>query len=77
MTVNVPQNLDPSLRPKLLCFWYNYTSEMNEQINNGCKDASINQETGVQTSGIGVRTRSWRGVSFYLPYEMGFEELHG
>ena len=39
---------------------------------NGCSDASINQETGVQTGGPAwTKKRSW-SFTFYLPYELGF-----
>merc|ERR1719222_1031098 len=80
MTTKVdPDNLERSLWPRLPCFFYNYTSEMYERkiyspdwINNRCDDASINQETGVQTGGSAQYRKPWRSVAFYLPYEMGF-----
>ena len=68
------KTVESSLAPRWACFKYNYTTEVYDHLTSreGCSEASIDQDTGVQTGGPPrIKKRSW-GLSFYLPYEMGF-----
>merc|ERR1711962_1405455 len=68
-----PKDVDVSLAPRKSCFRYNYTTASYHPLDrNGCSEASIDQETGVQTGGPArTKKRSW-SFTFYLPYEIGF-----
>ena len=77
-------SLDTSLKPRKPCFAYNYTSEAYERLDvskergnpeyeEGCKKATINQDTGVQIGGPPVESSKVSySLAFYLPYEIGF-----
>merc|ERR1711936_779602 len=79
MTVNADKSFNPDLLPRLACFsWNNGTGKFDKANtwNPGCKEATINEETGVQTGGphytsdlVGPSSYSF---TFYLPYEMSF-----
>ena len=65
--------VDSSLVPRKACFQYNYTTEVYDRLTrDGCSEATINQDTGVQTGGPPRRKKRSHALSFYLPYEMGF-----
>jgi len=79
MTVNADKSFNPDLLPRLACFsWNNGTGKFDKANtwNPGCKEATINEETGVQTGGphytsdlVGPSSYSF---TFYLPYEVSF-----
>ena len=82
MTVH-GKDVEKSLQPRWECFEYNYTAEAYERltygqevwykgVNEGCLDATINQETGVQTGGPPKAAHRGHSFSFYLPYELSF-----
>ena len=79
MTVD-GKSVEKSLQPRWPCFQYNYEVEAYEKkksfwssaLEEGCLNATINQETGVQTGGPPLAVSRIWGFSFYLPYELSF-----
>merc|ERR1712013_515992 len=67
------KDVDISLAPRVHCFEYNHTTASYHHLDrNGCSEASIDPETGVQTGGPAWKKRRSQGFAFYLPYELGF-----
>ena len=67
------KDVDISLAPRVHCFEYNYTTASYQPLDrNGCSEASIDPETGVQTGGPAWKKKRSQGFAFYLPYELGF-----
>ena len=66
---------DVSLRPRWPCFDFNHTTKAYERpwwVGDSCANATINEETGVQTGGPYQNFPKTAGFTFYLPYEMSF-----
>ena len=77
MTVNGETDLDEALQPRHPCFEYNSTAGLYERPwhskdEASCDNATINQETGVQTGGPAQKYPQFMSFAFYLPYEASF-----
>ena len=78
MMINGQTDLEEEFQPRVSCFGYNYTTQVYDKKTNGwteegCLNATINPESGVQTGG--PRWPKWpsgHSFTFYLPYEANF-----
>jgi len=78
MMINGQTDLEEEFQPRVGCFGYNYTTQVYDKKTNGwteegCLNATINPESGVQTGG--PRWPKWPSggsFTFYLPYEANF-----